>query len=286
VAGALASALGLAALTPDPLSQVLSFLRDKSMLVLLDNCEHLIEVAASLVEKVRRDAPGVHVLATSREPLRAEGESLHRLEPLAMPEGEGAMSGEAALSFAAVQLFVERAKASSDSFELTDAEVPLIVQICRRLDGNPLAIELVAPHVDLLGVRGLAARLDEGLHLLIRGRRTAVPRHQTLRATLDWSYELLSASEQMILRRLAMLVGSFDLPCARAVAADETVGAARVFEALVNLVAKSLIVVDVTGEQVRYRLPDTTRAHALEKLRDSGELAQIQQRSRKCDTPA
>ena len=278
VSGALAAALGLSVLAADPLPGILTFLREKSLLVVLDNCEHVIEVAAILVESMQKGAPGVHVLATSREALRAEEESVHCLEPLAMPAEPGAMSRLEALAFPALQLFVERAQASHDRFELEDGDVPLIVEICRRLDGNPLAIELAAGQVVLLGVRGLAASLDQGLHLLIRGRRTAVLRHQTLRATLDWSYELLSDSEQAILRRLAVFVGSFDLPSARAVAADEQVTAAEVFAGLASLAAKSFLVADVTGETVLYRLLDMPRAHALGKLRDGEELAQTQRR--------
>jgi len=280
IAGALAYALGLVASAPDPLSDILTFLQDKSLLLLLDNCEHLIETAASLVEKVLRHAPGVHILATSRERLRAEGESVHRLAPLAMPQRESVRNCAEALAFPALQLFVERAGEASDTFNLNEAEVPLIAEICRRLDGNPLAIELAAGHVDLLGVAGVATRLDRGLHLFVRGRRTAVPRHQTLRATFEWSYELLSTSEQIILRRLAVFVGSFDLRSVSALAADDTVNAARVFEGLINLVAKSLIVAEVTAEKVLYRLLDTTRSHALEKLCDSGELTKIQRRAR------
>jgi predicted ATPase/DNA-binding winged helix-turn-helix (wHTH) protein len=278
VAASLASALGLAALATDPLPGILSFLQEKSMLLLLDNCEHVIEVAAGLVEKVLQSAPDIQVLTTSREPLRAKGESVHRLEPLMMPDRKRAMTGAEAIASPAVRLFVERAEASLDTFELDDAEVPLIIEICRRLDGNPLAIELAAAYVDLLGVRGLAASLDQGLYLSIRGPRTAAQRHQTLRATLDWSYELLSDSEQTILRRVGVFVGSFDLQSARAVAADEQVVAADVFEGLANLAAKSLLVVDVTGEKVLYRLLDMPRAYALGKLRASGEFVQIRQR--------
>ena len=278
VSGALAAALGLAVQAADPLPGILTFLREKSLLVVLDNCEHVIEVAASLVESVQKGAPGVHVLATSREPLRAEEESVHRLEPLGMPAEPGALSRREALAFPALQLFVERAQASQERFELEEGDVPLIVEICRRLDGNPLAIELAAGQVVLLGVRGLAASLDQGLHLLIPGRRTALPRQQTLHATLDWSYELLSACEQAILRRLAVFVGSFDLQSARAVAADEQVTAAEVFAGLASLAAKSLLVADVTGERVLYRLLDMPRAYALEKLRDSEEFEQTQRR--------
>ena len=277
VSGAFAAALGVAALAADPIPDILSFLRNKSMLVVLDTCEHVIKVAASLVEKVLQAAPEIHFLATSREPLRAAGESVHRLEPLAMP-GQAALTAVERLAVPALQLFVERAEASSHTFELADADTPLIVEICRRLEGNPLAIELAAAHVDLLGVRGLAARLEEGGHLALRGRRTASPRHHTLRASLDWSYGLLSVSEQTILRRLAVFVGSFDLQSACAVATDEAMEAAEVNESLNTLVAKSLLLVDVTGTKVLYRLLDTPRAYALEKLRDTEEFAKIQRR--------
>jgi predicted ATPase/DNA-binding winged helix-turn-helix (wHTH) protein len=250
---ALAAALGLATLAADTLPDILTFLRDKSLLLVLDNCEHVIDVAANLAQKVLRGAPSVHVIATSREPLYAEGEFVHRLEPLALPEGGDALTRAEALAFPALQLFVERAEASMDTFELRDAEIPQLAQICRRLDGNPLAIELAAAHVAILGLAGLAASLDEGSHLLIRGRRTAMPRQQTLRATLDWSYDLLTASEQAILRRLAVFVGSFDLRSASTVATDETLDRAEVLEGLGRLVAKSLLVADVTGEMALSR---------------------------------
>lgn len=277
VPGAVASVLGLVGLAADPLPEILSFLRDKSMLVVLDNCEHVIEVAASLVETILQRAPGVHFLATSREPLSAESESVHRLEPLAVPPGQHA-TGADALAFPAVQLFIQRAEASCDSFEWEDAQAPLIGEICRRLDGNPLAIKLAAERVSLLGVKGLAAILDQGLHLVIEGRRTAVPRHQTLHAMLDWSYELLSHSEQATLRRVAVFAGSFDQLSAIAMVADETVATAEVFKCLARLAAKSLIAIDVIAGKVLYRLHNTPRAYALEKLRDSGELAKTQRR--------
>ena len=267
VAAALGSALGLMAPAADTLPDFLGFLRDKSLLVVLDNCEHLIEVVAGLVEKLLHGARGVHVLATSREPLRAEGEYLHRLGPLPTPEADGMLSGAEALAYPAIELFIERAEASLDTFALEDAEVPLIARICRRLDGNPLAIEVAAARVDLLGVRGLAASLDQGLHLSIKGRRTAVPRHQTLRATLDWSYELLTPAEHALLRRVTGFVGGFELTAAQALAADGTAEAAEVSEGLTTLVAKSLLVEEVAGERLLYRLPDTLRVYLLEKLR-------------------
>jgi predicted ATPase/DNA-binding winged helix-turn-helix (wHTH) protein len=277
-ASALASALGLGALPADPLPDILTFIARKSLLLVLDNCEHVVTVAASLVEKLLQSAPRVHVLATSREPLRAEGEFVHCLEPLAVPEGKEAMTADEALAVPAIRLFVKSAEANLDTFELRDTDVPPVMEICRRLDGNPLAIELAAAHVNLLGLKGLADSLDEGLHLLIRGRRTAVPRHQTLGATLDWSYERLPPLEQAILRRLAVFTGSFDLQSARAVAADETVDAAGVLEVLTHLAAKSLIVANVTPENAHYRLLNTSRAYGLKKLRDNRELAQTQLR--------
>ena len=278
VAPTLASTLGLATLAEDPMPGILAFLRDKSMLILLDNCEHLVEAATSLAEKVLQGAPNVHLLATSREPLRAESEYVHRLAPLESPEPSGTLSRADALAFPAIRLFVERAIASLDTFELHDADILFVTQICHELDGNPLAIELAAARVELLGVRGLAARLDDCLQLLTKGRRTALPRHRTLRATLDWSHGLLSASEQITLRRLALFPGSFDMESASAVAADERIHAVDVFDNVTNLVAKSLLTSDATGEQVRYRLLDTTRVFALEKLRNSNELAEIKGR--------
>jgi predicted ATPase/DNA-binding winged helix-turn-helix (wHTH) protein len=263
VAAALGTALGLTA--PDALPELLGFLRDKSILLVLDNCEHLIEAAAGLVEKLLQGTHGVHVLATSREPLRAEGEYLHRLGPLPTPEADSALMGAAALAYPAIELFVERAEASLDTFTLEDAEVPLIARICRQLEGNPLAIELAAAWVDSLGLRGLAASLDQGWHLSIKGRRTALPRHQTLRATHDWSYELLTPAEQVLLRRVTAFVGGFDLAAAQALAADGTEeAAAELSERLTTLVAKSLLVTDVAGERLLYRLPDTLRVYLLE----------------------
>lgn len=278
VAGALASALGLGALPADPLPDILSGVARKSLLLVLDSCDPVVAAAAGLVEKLLQSAPRVHVLATSREPLRAEGEFVQGLEPLAMPEGPEALTAGEALTVPAVRLFVKSAEAHLDTFELRDTDVPLVMEICRRLDGNPLAIELAAAHVNLVGLKGLADSLDEGLHLLIRGRRTAVPRHQTLGATLDWSYERLPPLEQTLLRRLAVFAGSFDPQSARAVAADETADVAAVLQGLTRLVAKSFIIADVPAEPAHYRLLNTTRAYGLEKLRDSGELAQTQLR--------
>jgi predicted ATPase/DNA-binding winged helix-turn-helix (wHTH) protein len=272
---ALAEALGLEPVAEDPLPEILTHLRRKSVLIVLDNCEHVVGAAAGLAEKVLRAAPGVHLLATSREPLRAGSEYVHRLLPLETPVSSAMLTRAEAMTFPAIQFFVERASANLDTFDLHDSDIPFVVEICRRLDGNPLAIELAAARVDLFGVRGLAARLDDCLQLLTRGRRTAGPRHQTLRATLDWSYGLLSSLEQVILRRLAVFPGSFAIEAANALVSESGMSAADIFDSLTNLVAKSLLTVDVTGEEAMYRLLETTRVYAMERLSQSNELGKI-----------
>jgi predicted ATPase/DNA-binding winged helix-turn-helix (wHTH) protein len=278
VSSTLATLLGLAILSEDPVPTLIAFLKDKQMLIVLDNCEHVVEVAAVFAEKLLRGAPGVHVLATSREPLGSEGEWVHRLSTLETPPAAATLTAAEALVFPAIQLFTERAMASSDTFELRDADVPIVADLCRRVDGMPLAIELLAARVELFGLRGLAARLDDRFRLLTNGRRTASPRHQTLWATLDWSYELLSETERLILRRIAVFAGGFDLASAVAIASDGVISAADVFDHILSLCAKSLVAADVTDETVVYRLLETTRAHALEKLRISNESAEIRQR--------
>jgi predicted ATPase/DNA-binding winged helix-turn-helix (wHTH) protein len=255
----------------DPPADLIEGLRDKRMLVVLDNCEHLIEAAATLVDEIFRQAPGVRILATSREPLRTRSESVHRLASLGTPPPQAELRAAQALSFAAVQLFVERTAASLDAFELRDDDAPLVADICRRLDGNPLAIELAAARVEVLGIRGLAARLDDCLCVLSLGRRAAPARHQTLRATLDWSYGLLSGSEQAALRRLAIFDGPFTLASAAAVAGDAGHTDRDIGELVLQLVEKSLLIADLGGAEPHFRIPATTRAYALEKLADSAE---------------
>ena len=182
---ALASVLGIASRSENPLIGLLAFLRDKRMLIVLDSCEHLVEAAATMVEALLKGAPGVQILATSREPLGVEGEWVERLAPLGIPDSPADLSAAQALAFPAIQLFAERTAAGIEGFELSDEDVPAAVEICRKLDGIPLAIELAAARVGLFGIPGLAARLNDRLAVLTRGRRTAPPRHKTLRATLD-----------------------------------------------------------------------------------------------------
>jgi predicted ATPase/DNA-binding winged helix-turn-helix (wHTH) protein len=271
VPSALASALSLSVPAEHPIPALVAGLRNRQMLLVLDNCEHLIAAVAELAEEIFRGAPGVHILATSREPLNAEGEWVHRLPALGLPPGGAAMTTAEALAFPAIELFVERTMASLDSFVLLDADLLVIGDICRRLDGIPLAIELAAARVDLFGVRGLAARLDDRFAILTKGRRTALPRHQTLRATLDWSYRILPSQEQRILWRLSVFKGGFALDQAMALCPCAKISSVDVLDGVTNLVAKSLVTAEIDGEAVRYRLLDMTRAYAAEKLRESDE---------------
>ncbi|WP_343715539.1 winged helix-turn-helix domain-containing protein, partial [Inquilinus sp.] len=223
VPGTVAFALGLTARSQDVTGGLTADLRNKRLLILLDNCEHVIGAAAAVAERLIAGAPGVHVLATSREPLRLREEHVHRLPPLTSPPGRSDPTAAEALSFPAVQLFVERATASREDFAFGDAEAPVVAEICRRLDGIALAIELAAARVDAFGIRELSALLDDGFRLRSRGRRTAPARQQTMAATLDWSYGLLPEDERAILCRLAVFAGDFTLEAACAVAAGDAI---------------------------------------------------------------
>ena len=276
VPSTLATELGLSIAADNRMPGVLLYLRARRMLLVLDGCEHIVGAAATLAEQVLAAAPGVHVLATSREPLRAAGERVHRLQPLASPSSAAGLTAADALAFAGVQLFVERAAATNLSgFELSDADAPLVAEICRRLDGIALAIELAASCAEAFGVRELAARLDDRFRLLTTGRRTALPRHQTLAATLDWSYQLLTEKERQLLRELSVFVGRFPLEAALAVSGDRTSQQALLIG---NLVAKSLVAFDSRDEGAYYRLLESTRLYALNKLRESGGLPDARRR--------
>jgi predicted ATPase/DNA-binding winged helix-turn-helix (wHTH) protein len=269
VPAALAAALGLTLASEQPLPGLVAALRDRRMLVVLDNCEHVICAVAALVVGLFSQLPQLHILATSREPLRVPGEWVQRLPALSLPPLAMPPTANEALEYTAVQLLVERAVASQDSFELRDDEAQAAAEICRRLDGIPLAIELAAARINLFGIAGVAARLSDRFALLTRGPRTAVPRHQTLRATMDWSHDCLAVDEQCLLRRLAVFKGPFTIEAAVAVSAVD------VMEPLSQLVDKSL----VSGADAQhYRLLDSTRAYALEKLASSGEMGATRQR--------
>jgi predicted ATPase/DNA-binding winged helix-turn-helix (wHTH) protein len=275
VASAVATVLGLDIRTKDPLPALVASLRGSRMLLLLDNCEHVIDAAAGLVAAVLSGAPGVNILATSREQLRLQGERVHRLAPLSSPELSSALTAAEAAAFPAVQLFVERVTAIVEDFTLTDANAALVVAICRKLDGLPLAIELAAPRVEVLGIEGLAAGLDDSLRLLGTQRRAAIARHRTMQAVVDWCYDLLSAGEQRFLRALGIFTGGFTVEAAAFVAMDAAATGADAIDRLADLVAKSLVVADVSGTKPRFRLLDTTRVYTIEKLDENGERERI-----------
>lgn len=266
VANVVATALEISTTPEHALPTLCSFLRDKKVLVVLDNCEQVIGAAATVAESLLKSAARLSILATSREPLLAEGEWVYRLPPLRMPSPSEDLTAARALEFPAIRLFAQRASAAVDGYTLSDTDAPLLGRLCRQLDGIPLAIEFAAARVDSLGVRGLAADLSDRLRLLTRGRRTDLPRHRTLKATLDWSFKLLSMQEQIVLSRLAVFVEAFTLDAAQAVASDDRISRGEVAECVMNLVSKSLIS-SFTGDSViRYRQLETTRAYAIEQL--------------------
>jgi predicted ATPase/DNA-binding winged helix-turn-helix (wHTH) protein len=272
---AIASALGLTLHRGDKLAPLVAHLQDRQMLIVLDTCEHVIEEAALFAEEVTRAAPNVVIMATSRQPLRASGEYLHRLPPLQSPPDAAGLTAAEALTFSAVRLFVERAAAGHQGYELNDEDAPIVAGICRSLDNIPLAIELVATRFDAFGLRGLSLLLNDGRRLLNQRRRTTLARHQTLGAALDWSYALLPEVERTILRRLSVCDGAFTLEAAAALAEDGEITPSDVIGGVVQLVEKSLLMADVSGTVTRYQLLHITRAYALQKLAESGELEAV-----------
>ncbi|MEX2031359.1 MAG: LuxR family transcriptional regulator, partial [Dehalococcoidia bacterium] len=245
------------------------FLQTKTLLLLVDNCEHLLRAVASLVDDVVRACPGVRVLATSREGLNVAGERILAVASLEVPDDAEDLAAIADCD--AVVLFVERARAVKAGFVLDDSNARDVAQICRHLDGIALAIELAAARVAMLTPPDLARRLDQRFRLLSGGQRSAVERHQTLRAAVDWSYDLLSEAEQQLLDRLSIFVGGFSLDAAETVAAGGVVAPDAVFDALAALVARSLVVADTEGVDTRYRLLETIRQYAQEHLDGGGD---------------
>jgi predicted ATPase/DNA-binding winged helix-turn-helix (wHTH) protein len=279
VAGAVAAAVGLAVHSSDALPGLLAFLESRRVLLVLDNCEHVISATAPLAERIYLAAPQVCILATSREPLRVEGEHIYPLMPLQSPDDTSNMTVAQALAYPAVQLFVERAAAGGNRLNLTDEDARVVATICRDLDGIALALELAAARVAAHGIRGTAELLDLRFQLLWQGRRTALPRHQTLGAMLDWSYNLLGADERRVLCRLAAFIGTFSLADARAVAGEDGTELGQLAEIITSLVAKSLVCARLGSDgRPRYRLLEVTRAYVLAKLEDSGEFAAILRR--------
>jgi predicted ATPase/DNA-binding winged helix-turn-helix (wHTH) protein len=241
-------------------------------LIILDNCEHLIADVSGIAETLLSRCPSLSILATSREPLGLAGEGVLRVPSLSMPAQEGELTAEGALAHAAVVLFVERASAVT-GFVLNDSNASAVGAICRRLDGIPMAIELAAPRLKVLSPDQLLQGLDHRFRLLTGGSRSALPRHQTLHALIDWSYGLLTDEEKSLLRRLSLFSNGALLSSVKTVAADEGAYEHELLGLLASLVDKSLVVADTGGAEARYRLLETTRDYALEKLEEAGELS-------------
>ncbi len=251
-------------------------LRNKRALVALDNCEHLIGAAAQFANAVLEACPDVRVLATSREGLGVRGEQMIAVRSLELPAEEGTLDELA--STAAVRLFVDRAHEAGSTFDLDEANRTAVAQLTRRLDGIPLALELAAARTRMMTPGEIAARLDERFRLLTGGSRTAVERHQTLRHAVDWSYDLLEPQERSILSRLGVFAGGFTLDAAEAVVAGDGVEAFDVLDGVGQLVDKSLVVADETSLGTRYRLLETIRQYALERLDDEGATDAVRRR--------
>lgn len=274
VPSAIATTIGLPVQSTDMLAAVCDSLRDRQMLLVLDNCEHVIDTAAVCASRILADAAGVKLLVTSREPLKVKGERVRRLTGLSTPERSPELTAEHALEFPAIQLFVERATDRLESFRLSDADAPAVAEICRRLDGLALSIELAAARIDAFNARGLLTQLDNRFRILV-GRRAGPERHRTLMATLDWSYGWLPPDEAVVLRAVSVFAGAFGLDGAGAVSG---LAAREVADALAQLAAKSLLAVDIDAVGVAYRLLETTRVYCLERLHDNGEERAVRRR--------
>lgn len=274
VAAGIASMLGLPVGSEDVRPSLLAYLHDKQILLILDTCEHLIDAIADLAANIIDAAPLVHLLATSREALRIEAESIYRLDTLACPPDDPDISTEMILAFPAIQLFMERAAASGASLDVSDRDLRVVASICRKLDGMALALELAARRVETYGLVQTATLLDQHLTLGWTGSRTAPPRQKTLQATLDWSFGLLTDVERVLLSRLAIFVGDFTLEAVLEVASTPDMDHRAIFGAIDSLVAKSLLVTHPIGSTMRYRLLDTTRAYALQSQTDE-DRAQV-----------
>ena len=264
-----ASTLGIAEIGSRPVEQLLiEALRSRYLLIVIDNCEHLIRGTAQFVEKLLRTCAGVQVLATSREPLNVPGEVNFRIPSLSIPEGEDALR-QNVIGHEAVQLFVERARNTELTFAITEANASIIARICRQLDGMPLAIELAAARTSLLSLHQIESRLKDRLHLLTGGK-TTLPRHQTLRATIEWSHDLLTKAEKVLFRRLSVFMDGWTLDAANSICADP---GSDILDILAQLVNKSLVVVErQLNTEVRYAMLETIREFAHEQLYAANEL--------------
>ena len=267
---AIASALGVKEAGGRPIAEALAnHVRPRSLLLVLDNCEHLSASCAEIAKALLSASPNLKILATSREPMRVRGETTYPVLPLPAPEWREAIDADAILRSDAVRLFVDRAIAAQPAFAVTDGNAAVVAEICRHLDGLPLAIELAAARVRALSVETIAGRLGERFHLLASGDPTALPRQQTLRALIDWSHDLLTQPERMLLRRLAVFAGSWTVDAAESVASGSGIDKPDVLDLMTSLVEKSLVTHEAKG--TRYRLLETIREYALERLAEAGE---------------
>jgi predicted ATPase/class 3 adenylate cyclase len=254
------------------------WLKHRHTLLILDNCEHVLKTVARVADAVLATAPDVRMLATSRQTLGISGEQVFRLPSLRVPDDVAGLTAAAAMESGAIALFVDRARAIDDSFALTDDTAPIVADVCRRLDGIPLAIELAAARVKVLSIPHLAQRLNDRFKILTGGSRTALPRQQTLGALIDWSFGLLTTQEQNFFDRVGIFAGGFGLDAACALCGEDGLDEVDVLDLLSSLADKSLIVADTAGERARYRLLETTRAYALEKLAADGERERLARR--------
>lgn len=255
-----------------PLDALTDFLRAKKLLLILDNCEHLVEACARLAHHLLTHCPDLKILASSREGLGVAGEVTYQVPVLGLPDPKHLPSLEILSQFDAVKLFIERATAVQPNFQVTNANAPAVAQICFRLDGIPLALELAAARIKLFSPEQIAARLDDRLRLLTGGSRTVMPRQQTLRAAIDWSFSLLSEQERILFRRLSVFVGGWTFEAAENVCAGDGLDALDILELLSQLVTKSLVITEMRDDETRYRMLETIREYAFEKLRDAGEV--------------
>jgi len=294
---AMMTGLGLQETTGRPLTQTLvEYLQPRQLLLVLDNCEHLVEACSQWVETLLQSCPQLRVLATSRETLRAAGEVPYRVPPLSLPDPRQLPSLERLTQYEAVRLFSERAAAVLTPFAVNDENAAAVAAVCHRLEGMPLAIELAAARVKVLSMEQIARGLDDALHLLTRGSRTVLPRQQTLRGTLDWSYALLTAAEQVLLRRLSVFAGSWSLAACEAICSDRgestsdlvlstdrpplphpssPIQKGQVLDLLAQLIDKSLVLAEPQGGAVRYRLLETVRQYARDRLLEAGETIAV-----------
>jgi predicted ATPase/class 3 adenylate cyclase len=278
---AVASALGAPEQPGRALTETLAdALRHKSALIILDNCEHLVPPCAQLADSLLRACPKLRILATSREALGVAGETTWLVPSMSVPNPQRLPSLDGFTEYEAIRLFIDRAVASAPQFAVTSSNAPAVAQVCSRLDGIPLAIELAAARVKVLSAEQIASRLDERFRLLTGGSRTALPRQQTLRAAMDWSFDLLSQKERALLRQLSVFAGGWTLDAAEAICSGGGIEAADILDLLTQLVDKSLVVVDTEDGEVRYRLLETVREYGRTRLREVEEPRDVQRRHR------